>query len=174
MGLYLLNFPSEFVRTSRSKVIFSIIFELEASVVASEAACFISTADFSGPGGRLHSANAARVPRRNERKIYDPQAKADRTDLNLAPFVSAGRICRAGMPGVSRLVYLDWQIVPFLAFLSSVFSPPELLYELPARRALLSVLPWNLRRINYARFAPTRNNARRIDRPGNYQAIVHT
>lgn len=114
------------------------------------------------------------MPRRNERKIYDPQAKADRTDLNLAPFVSAGRICRAGMSGVSRLVYPDWQIAPFLAFLSSVFSPLELLYELPARRTLLSVLPWNLRRINYARFAPTRNNARRIDRCGNYQAIVHT
>lgn len=155
-------------------MIFSTIFELEASVGASEAAWFISTTDFSGPGGRLHSANAARVPRRNERKIYDPQAKADRTGLNLAPFVSAGRICRTGMPGVSRLVYPDWQIAPFLAFLLSVFSPPEFLYELPARRTLLSVLPWNLRRINYTRFAPTRNNARRIDRCGNYQAIVHT
>lgn len=70
-------------------------------------AVFISTEeeDFKRRG-RLHSANTARVPRRNEREIYDLQAKLDRTDLNLAPFVPPPlrRICRPGMPGASRLV----------------------------------------------------------------------
>ena len=89
-----------------------------------------------------HACAAAQIYDRERRKV-------DRTnDLNLAPFVPPrNRICRRGMPGASRLVYPDWQIVSFLAFLSfflSLFRSLDVygassLRTLPARVSFLRV-----------------------------------
>lgn len=116
---------------------------------------FISTEeeDFKRRG-RLHSANTARVPRRNEREIYDLQAKLDRTDLNLAPFVpppppSAAFVVQVCL-ALRASSYPDWQIAPLLAFLSSFLSFFSL--RAPSLRAPRCYLR-NLDGINYTGFA---------------------